>query len=131
VRRLKNVAYIAVQPELRSLPGIPPIDEKLTLSGFIEAADEVDQRGFAGSGLADDGDICSMRYLEVKVLKNILIAVRVAERNIPEFNIADELFPVLLLRMERITVFLNDFRAVGDVGFFSEKFYYALDIGLN
>ena len=131
MRRLKNVAYIAVQPELRSLPGIPPIDEKLTLSGFIEAADEIDQSGFAGAGLADDGDICPMRHLEVKVLKNIFVAVRVAERNIPEFNIADELFPVLLLRMERITVFFDDLRAVGDVGFLSKKFYDALNIGLN
>ena len=67
VRILKHIAQTAVEPELAPLPVILSVDENLASCRLKEAAGQVYQRTFSGSGLADNGHIGSCRNLQIKV----------------------------------------------------------------
>ncbi len=85
--RLQYVADVAVQPQLRTLSGILTVDQDPPRCRFKEAADQIDQRRFAGAGLPHDRHIGALRHMKVKVLQHILVAVRIFERYIPKGNI--------------------------------------------
>ena len=63
--------------------------------------------------------------------QNQLFAVRIAEGDVPEFDIPPEPLPVLLLRVEGIPVFLHHLRRIGDIGGFLHQSGKALDIDLG
>ena len=131
MRRLQHVAKMAVQPQLGSFPCISSVDKKHAFRRFIEAADQVDQRGFAGAGLADDRDIAAMRNFEVEVLEHILLAVRIAECHIPEFDVSAQRLPVFPLWREAVSISLYDFRRIRDVRRLREEIGQALYIDLD
>ena len=115
VRRLKDVAYRGVQPELRALACVAPVDEDAAGRRLIEAADEVHERGFARARLADDGDVRAEWNIKAEVLENIFVAVGVFEADVVKFNVALYRFPVLALRVEAVTVFLDNLRGVNNI----------------
>ena len=57
MRCLEDIADRAVQPELRALARVAPVDQYAALRRLVEAADEVCERGFARAGLAHDGHV--------------------------------------------------------------------------
>ena len=116
MRRLKDVAYRGVQPELRALACVAPVDEDAAGRRLIEAADEVYERGFARACFADDGDVSAEGDVKAEVLKNIFVTIGVSEADIVKFDVALYRLPVLALRVEAVAVFLADLRRIHDVG---------------
>ena len=56
VRRLQDVAEVGLKPQLTARAVIRAVDEDFALRRLIEAADEVDDRGFAAAGFANERD---------------------------------------------------------------------------
>ena len=131
VRRLEHIADVRVEPELAALPRVAPVDEHLPLRRLIEPADEIHERGFARAGLADDGDIRSLRHFQVEMLENVLVAVGVAEGHVFELDIAVQLLPVFLFGAERVAVLLHDLRRILHIGLCLHERGEALDVDLH
>ncbi len=120
-----------MEPELGTLSSVPPVNQDLTLRGFVESADEVDQGGLAGPGFSYYCHIGPLGHLQIEVLEDHLIPVRVAEGDILEFHIPLQGFPVFFLRVEVVPVLFNNLRSVRHIGLLMHELHEALDIDLD
>lgn len=94
MRRLKHIPDVRVQPELRTLPCIPSVDENASLRRLKEPADKVDKRRFARAGLSDYRDLSTLCDLQREMLKHAVVAVGIGKADIVEFNVPVQLLPV-------------------------------------
>ena len=108
MRRLQDVSQGGMQPELAPFANIFSIDKHLPRSRFIEATDQIRQRGFARSRLADNGDVASERNRQIEIAEDIFVAVRIFEIDMTELDVAADWFPILRLRLEAIAVFFDN-----------------------
>ena len=131
VRRLQHIPDGGVQPQLGALPRVLPVDQNTPTGGFKEPANQVHQGGLARTGLADDGNIRSEGDFQVEMLQHILVAVRIAEGYVVEFDVAADGFPVLFFRDEGVAVGGDDFRRIRDVGLRIQQAGKPLDIHLG
>ena len=130
MRRLKNVADVAVQPELTSFARVSAVDEELTRRRLVEATYKIYKRGFSRSRLADDCNIRPLRDFQIEMLKNVFVAVRIFEGNVAEFDITVQRFPVFLFFLYFIAVCFIDLRSVRHVRFRFKKPCQPFDIDL-
>ena len=115
MRGLQYITDITVQPQLGPLSGVPAVDQDLSFSRLIKTADQIDQRGFAGAGLPDNGYAGSLPDHKIEMLQHQFFPVRIPEGHITKLHIAPERFPVLPAGIVAVTVFFNHFRAVNDI----------------
>ena len=113
------------------LPRVPPVDEQAALGRLIEAADQVCQRGLARAGLTHDSHIGPEGDLQVEVLENGLVTVRIAEAHIFELDIAVQLFPVLLFGIKAVAVDRGDLGRILHVRLGLQQAGQALDVDLG
>ncbi|OFZ53139.1 MAG: hypothetical protein A2428_11960 [Bdellovibrionales bacterium RIFOXYC1_FULL_54_43] len=52
----------------REIPDISPVEKDLAAFDVVEAADQIDQRGFSGAASADDADTLAGPDREIQVL---------------------------------------------------------------
>ena len=128
---LQDVADAAVEPELGPFPGVPAVDQDLALRRLIETAGQVDQGRLARARLADDRDVGPLRDLQIEVLQDHLISVRIHEGHIPELHLSVQGLPVLFFRMEIVAVLFNDFGRVHHVRDLRDQAREALDVDLD
>ena len=119
------------EPELGPVAGVPAVDQDLALRRLIEAAGQVDQGRLARARLADDRDIGPLRHLQVEVLQDHLIAVRIHEGDIPELHLSVQGLPVFFFRVKIVAVLLNDFGRVHHVRDLRDEAREALDVDLD
>ena len=128
---LQDIADAAVEPELGPVPGVFSVDQDPAPGRLVEAAGQVDQGGLARAGLADDGHIGALRHLQIKVVQDQLIPVRVHKGHILEFHFSQDRLPVFPFGMEMVPVFLHDLRPVLHIRLLGQKAREALDIDLD
>ena len=131
VRILQHIADVRVQPQLAALAVVPAVDEDLAGGRLKKAAGEVHKRALARAGLADDGDGRSGGDFQREVRQHVLAAVRVAERDVAELDVAAQRLPVFALGVEGIAVAGDDLRRVGDLRLFVQQARHALNGGLQ
>ena len=131
MRCLQNITDIGMKPQLAAFSRIPAVDQDLSFRRFEETADQIDQRALAGTGLADDRYIGSLRHCQIEVLQHHLIAVGIAETDIAEFDIAFQRFPVPFLRIECIAVLRDNFRCICNIRFRLHQSGKTFDVDLN
>ena len=131
VRVLQHIADGGVQPQLGALAVVAPVDEDAAGRGLKEAAGEIDERGLARAGLADDGDGGAGGDLQVEVGEHVLLAVGIAEGDVLKLDVAADGLPVFADGMEAVAVAGDDLGRVDDEGLLVEQSGDALDVGLH
>ena len=128
---LQHIADGRMQPQLRTFPGVPPVDEQLARGGLVEPADQIDQRGFARAGFAHDGDMAAEGNLQGEMLQHVLVAVGIAEGHVLEFDVAPDRLPVFLLGLQNVAVLGDDLGGIDDVGLHRQQVGKAFDVDLG
>ena len=80
-RREQGVVFIIVQ-----IPDIRAADENMTLRRIVEAEQELNERGLAGTVFSDDGKFFARFKNEVDVSERPVICAGIAEANVLEFD---------------------------------------------
>ena len=131
VRALQHITDAAVQPQLAALAVILAVDQHLSGRRLKEPAREIHQRAFSSPRLAHDGNRGPGGDFQVKVTQHVLVAVRIAEGNVAEFDLAADRLPVLALGLKGRAVALDHLGRVRDQRLLVKQSHDALDVRLE
>ena len=120
MRALQNIAQRRLQPQLRAFAVVLSVDQDAAFFRLVEAADEVDDRGLARAGLADERDGFACADVQVEVLEE-RFAFLVEEVHMVERDVARDRLPVFALRVHGGAVFCFRFRRVLYLGLGVQK----------
>ena len=130
MRRLQHTSDCRMQPELRTLAGIFPIDQDAAGCRFIKAANQVGKARFPRSRLADNRKICAERNLQGKMVQNGFIPVRIAEADVSQFDISPNWFPVLPSGRKTVPVTGDYFLGIPDIRLCREQLRISFNVHL-
>ena len=131
MRILQHIADIAVQPQLGAFPVVPAVDEDGTLCWLKKAAGQVDQGGFSRTGFADNSDRGAGGDLQIEVLQNVFVPVRIAECHISEFDITADRLPIFGFPHKIVPVLLYHVGGILNNGYLFQKAADTFDVGLG
>ncbi len=89
-RVLQHHAEGAPQVAARIVAHVAPVDEDGAGVHIVKAHEQLDHRGLAGAGRADDGDGLARRHVAAPVVDDRLLGI-VAEAHVPERHVAADM----------------------------------------
>ena len=105
--RLQHIAQVRLQPELRPLPVVHPVDEDAPGRRLVKPAHEVHDRALARAGLSHERYVLAGAHVEREILQN-RFALLIGEAHVIERHFAADRLPVLAPRVQDVPVLLHD-----------------------